>query len=746
MILHEFVIGQQSNSEISEVEDLSIVKNVYILTESVKEVAICGHRIGTKFLTDNLDDHEALTKISFDNEEVDLHVRNVSKRREGASLELGDTPFLDRITLQQTRYVEEINPKKYSRRISYLRLEKGGRSVEIGREKQLSESNPALYKILPVEKVTGPCMISGVGMDNNDICSLQIISAVESVSGEVLSCESIPPYLYSYGKSDIGLIRLDRDDKVNRDFGIMGFEQAIGFNILDVARRQYQYMANRYADRTALQQLYPDYYEMIDRAVYDNIEDIIYSVLRLERHLRWRVFHDIKGESYVDSDPFLRLKLYKTVQSLSSTVERCKLIRDNRPSMNCYAIAYLGEFPSSVLPFFFEISKNCLPYFLVLMKEGNRLNNLTASIVFLCQLGLMFILFMSVIEEEYSKDSFVLTESIFITPVITLFSIVLVWKQSSNTFTLFKAYPGMKTTLMGIFEVVGNIMIGVAVLIIQFIIVMKQDTRLDYVLNSVATIFILELDDQAVFEDLDSIAVLNRKFLTKRFLKNIEGLGKTGCFSFGTCDACMPLTDGDKLFLFNTDDNLFKHNNWFSARNEFKINIEDCILIEETFSSTVTIVTDDPQDEKFTLEKKEWSNHHSSYDWIEIVSGRVMKDIKLTERSRATFSFRWRDQGWGNQRGKLRIRLLGDNDTIDAEEIASSPIYGEAPHTYEELEIYTFQSNHGLVRKCKVGRTYVIEAMVGGGGGHELYVKDMCLSITSYLIELGGAVRVNSYP
>ena len=82
------------------------------------------------------------------------------------------------------------------------------------------------------------------------------------------------------------------------------------------------------------------------------------------------------------------------------------------------------------------------------MKEGNRLNNLTASIVFLCQLGLMFILFMSVIEEEYSKDSFVLTESIFITPVITLFSIVLVWKQGSNTFTLFKAYPGMKTTLL----------------------------------------------------------------------------------------------------------------------------------------------------------------------------------------------------------------------------------------------------------------------------------------------------------
>ena len=347
MILHEFVIGQESTSEISEVEDLSKLKKVFLLTESVKEVSICAHRIGTKLLTNNLDNHEVLTKISFDHEEVELYERYVGRRKEGASLELGDTPFLDRITLQQTRYVEDIDPKQYSRRITYLRLEKGGRSVEIGRQKQFSESNPMLYIILPIEDVKGPCMISGVGMDNNDICSFQIISAVESDSDGAIPSESIPPHLYAYGKSEIGLIRLDRDDNTNGDFGIMGFEQAVGFDIIEVARRQYKSMKNHYSDKTGLQQLYPDYYEMIDRAVYDNFENIIYSVLRLERHLRWRIFHDKKGESYVDSDPFLRLKLYKIVQSLSSTVERCKLIRDNRPSMNCYAIAYLGEFLSS---------------------------------------------------------------------------------------------------------------------------------------------------------------------------------------------------------------------------------------------------------------------------------------------------------------------------------------------------------------------------------------------------------------
>ena len=177
---------------------------------------------------------------------------------------------------------------------------------------------------------------------------------------------------------------------------------------------------------------------------------------------------------------------------------------------------------------------------------------------------------------------------------------------------------------------------------------------------------------------------------------------------------------------------MFKHYNWFSARNEFKINSEKCILIKETFHSTETIFTNDSLDEKFTLEEKKWSNLRSSNDWVQIVSGVVMKDFNLTERSRATFSFRWKDQGWGNQKGKLRIRLLGDNDTIDAEEIASSPIYCDVPHAFEELEVYAFHSSHGLVRKYKSGRTYVIEALVGGGGGHELYVEDMCFSLKSY--------------
>jgi hypothetical protein len=96
----------------------------------------------------------------------------------------------------------------------------------------------------------------------------------------------------------------------------------------------------------------------------------------------------------------------------------------------------------------------------------------------------------------------------------------------SNSFALRRAYPEMGKSLMGIFEGIGNILIGLAVLVIQFIIVTRQDNRLEYVLNSVATIFIIELDDQAVFEDLDGISVLNRKYLTKSLKDRIEKFGK----------------------------------------------------------------------------------------------------------------------------------------------------------------------------------------------------------------------------
>ena len=60
--------------------------------------------------------------------------------------------------------------------------------------------------------------------------------------------------------------------------------------------------------------------------------------------------------------------------------------------------------------------------------------------------------------------------------------------------------------------------------------------------------------------------------------------------------------------------------------------------------------------------------------------------------------------------------------------MASSPEYGSAPQ--EETEVTeSFDLNHGLVRKCAEGYRYVIEVLVGGGGGHEIHVKNLPLLV-----------------
>ena len=175
---------------------------------------------------------------------------------------------------------------------------------------------------------------------------------------------------------------------------------------------------------------------------------------------------------------------------------------------------------------------------LFLCKDDNITNRITAVIAILCQLTLTLVLFISLLEGDDQKQSspdddsgslpkyFILPEAVYITPFIATFTMMLVGKQLANSLALHRAYPEMRKSLWGFFDVFGNVFIGVSLLFIQVTIVIKQDNRLEYVLNSVATIFIIELDDQAVFEDLDGIAVLNRRYLANSLKSMIEEMSK----------------------------------------------------------------------------------------------------------------------------------------------------------------------------------------------------------------------------
>jgi hypothetical protein len=131
----------------------------------------------------------------------------------------------------------------------------------------------------------------------------------------------------------------------------------------------------------------------------------------------------------------------------------------------------------------------------------------------------------------------------------------------------------------------------------------------------------------------------------------------------------------------------------------------------------------------FVMSEQSWANFNSANEWVEIMSKEVVEDIN-SDAARATLSFNWKDQGWGNQKGQLKVKLVKSKH--DHDEIASFSIENCAPHYYEtELIIKTFDSSHDILNKCSNGNAYVIEARVGGGGGHELYVKDIEFKIES---------------
>ena len=97
--------------------------------------------------------------------------------------------------------------------------------------------------------------------------------------------------------------------------------------------------------------------------------------------------------------------------------------------------------------------------------------------------------------------------------------------------------------------------------------------------------------------------------------------------------------------------------------------------------------------------------------WVEIISDQVLEEINA-ETAKASISFQVQ-QHWGIvgvqcPKWKLRIRILDDTDQ---QQVLSNTII-DCKSCQERddgvVEIF-FDSSHDIIRKCKIGRTFVIE-------------------------------------
>jgi len=133
---------------------------------------------------------------------------------------------------------------------------------------------------------------------------------------------------------------------------------------------------------------------------------------------------------------------------------------------------------------------------------------------------------------------------------------------------------------------------------------------------------------------------------------------------------------------------------------------------------------------KIVFASNSFSNVSDS--WLEMGKSKVISSVnKLHQNSQADLKFTWRDQGSGNRKGKLRVRLV---DVKTGDTVALSSEYGFAPHEESSLS-QSFDFDHGLVKHCREGYVYIVEVIVGGGGGHALYVENFEFTCPRCLVQ-----------
>ena len=85
-------------------------------------------------------------------------------------------------------------------------------------------------------------------------------------------------------------------------------------------------------------------------------------------------------------------------------------------------------------------------------------------------------------------------------------------------------------------------------------------------------------------------------------------------------------------------------------------------------------------------------------------------------------SVRWKDQGWGNRKGRLMVKLIrldsGENRVV----AENNNMFGLALHEWKAATCKIV--DHPVVKLSEPGDFYSFERNAGGGGGHSLTVKN----------------------
>ena len=221
----------------------------------------------------------------------------------------------------------------------------------------------------------------------------------------------------------------------------------------------------------------PNIILLIDRVIVNRDFKVINAISRIDRYLNYIIDNYDNHYEYHSYDKGILIKLHQIWKCITKIILRCKKIHHSQLNLNCYHIALLSN---------------------------KRMNGSYACITALCQISLIILLGLSV-KNGYSEEIFPLLESQIVIPIIFIFTSIVSYKQLSNTINFRNIFNDSKYTFYALLDFFVNNICLILIVFFNFLLLAYQDSVINVVLNSIASLFIIELDDYIVFLTDDSL-------------------------------------------------------------------------------------------------------------------------------------------------------------------------------------------------------------------------------------------------
>ncbi len=460
----------------------------------------------------------------------------------------------------------------YWSNITYLKISYQGNEYILGEKKpvglvKLHDAHNVLleYDFLQPIFVSNPFFISGVITHNAGISSFQIIEFNNSDDLEKLYNDSpvgLPlgqkrvknHIFYNCGK--VGIIEgsSEPNDFELKDMimnhNVISYENIKPIQLLQTL---YERMRNWTNGRSVISTYYPKFLSLIDEAMIEREFDVIHSVLRLERYLKSLIMReDLQFDAHkkYQEDLGLTVKLYNVWKPLSDSMKLVQKIHNADIELNCYQIAYLSN---------------------------DKIDLVYAVVTIICQMGLLTLLGLSLLEVNIDTI-FPLYEGKIIIPIIFAFTEFIVQKQMTNTLKFLQLFPDAQYTFLGVCDLFSNVICAALVLFLNFFVLAYSDSLMDIVLNSLAALFIIELDDAMVFISNNAKDDLYKQKVISFFNQSLKDINE---IYFGL--------------------NVWKHHGIYKLDTEkFEVNRELCTIdLKENMIAPEQIKLGSPQCEKY---------------------------------------------------------------------------------------------------------------------------------------------------